>query len=120
MDEKQRSKLGFAVAAFKSNTDRFNSSSTNCGHDGQHIFQEYTYKKITPCDVCREILRGHTRQGLKCKMCRVNVHSGDCQLRAAKCQVKVFVSMATISFNCVLILTAKIRIVEEAKIGVRN
>ena len=24
----------------------------------QHIFQEYTYKKITPCDVCGQILRG--------------------------------------------------------------
>lgn len=25
---------------------------------GVHAFQEYTYKKITACDVCREILRG--------------------------------------------------------------
>ena len=82
MDEKQRSKLGLAVAAFVSNTDRFNN------YDGQHVFQEYTYKKITPCDVCREILRGHTRQGLKCKMCRLNVHPGDCQFKAAKCQPK--------------------------------
>ncbi|XP_074593516.1 uncharacterized protein LOC141849193 isoform X2 [Brevipalpus obovatus] len=57
-------------------------------YDGQHIFQEYTYKKITPCDVCREILRGHTRQGLKCKMCKINVHSGECQEKAAKCQPK--------------------------------
>ena len=23
-----------------------------------HIFQEYTYKKITPCDICSQILRG--------------------------------------------------------------
>lgn len=27
-------------------------------HLGVHAFQEYTYKKITACDVCREILRG--------------------------------------------------------------
>lgn len=83
MDEKQRSKLGLAVSAFVSNTDRFSNL-----YDGQHIFQEYTYKKITPCDVCREILRGHSRQGLKCKMCRLNVHPTDCQLRAPKCQPK--------------------------------
>ena len=51
------------------------------------MFQEYTYKKITPCDVCREILRGHARQGLKCKMCKINVHYGECQERAPKCQV---------------------------------
>ncbi|CAB4067314.1 unnamed protein product [Lepeophtheirus salmonis] len=52
-----------------------------------HIFQEYTYKKITPCDVCSQILRGHTRQGMKCKLCRLNVHP-DCQEKAAKCQPK--------------------------------
>jgi hypothetical protein len=23
-----------------------------------HMFQEYTYKKITPCDVCLQVLRG--------------------------------------------------------------
>ena len=26
--------------------------------DSRHIFQEYTYKKVTPCDVCSQILRG--------------------------------------------------------------
>ncbi|XP_027194843.2 uncharacterized protein LOC113789499 isoform X1 [Dermatophagoides pteronyssinus] len=54
---------------------------------GVHAFQEYTYKKITACDVCREILRGHSRQGLKCKLCKINVH-GQCQENAPKCQPK--------------------------------
>jgi len=57
------------------------------GQENAHIFQEYTYKKITPCDVCSQILRGHTRQGLKCKMCRMNVHP-DCQDKVVKCQPK--------------------------------
>jgi hypothetical protein len=26
-----------------------------------HTFQEYTYKKITPCDVCSQVLRGAYR-----------------------------------------------------------
>ncbi|KAH9491350.1 hypothetical protein DERF_016077 [Dermatophagoides farinae] len=55
---------------------------------GVHAFQEYTYKKITACDVCREILRGHSRQGLKCKLCKMNVHTGQCQENAPKCQPK--------------------------------
>ncbi|XP_076346314.1 uncharacterized protein LOC143244822 isoform X2 [Tachypleus tridentatus] len=54
---------------------------------GQHVFQEYTYKKITPCDICREVLRGHVRQGLKCKMCKMNVHI-DCSEKSGKCQPK--------------------------------
>jgi len=29
---------------------------------GTHQFQEYTYKKITPCDVCSQILRGKSRE----------------------------------------------------------
>jgi len=55
--------------------------------ENSHIFQEYTYKKITPCDVCSQILRGHSRQGLKCKLCRMNVHP-DCQEKVVKCQPK--------------------------------
>ena len=27
--------------------------------ENAHIFQEYTYKKITPCDICSQILRGN-------------------------------------------------------------
>ena len=26
--------------------------------ESRHIFQENTYRKITPCDVCSQILRG--------------------------------------------------------------
>lgn len=55
--------------------------------ENAHIFQEYTYKKITPCDICSQILRGDTRQGLKCKLCRMNVHP-DCQDAVPKCLPK--------------------------------
>nr|XP_045591762.1 SH3 and cysteine-rich domain-containing protein 3-like isoform X2 [Procambarus clarkii] len=55
--------------------------------DTAHIFQEYTYKKITACDVCHQILRGHSRQGLKCRMCKTNVHV-ECQEQVGKCQPK--------------------------------
>lgn len=57
------------------------------GDPDAHHFQENTYKKITPCDVCSQILRGHTRQGLKCRICKMNVHV-DCQDKASKCQTK--------------------------------
>lgn len=55
--------------------------------ENSHVFQEYTYKKITPCDVCSQVLRGHTRQGMKCKLCRMNIHP-DCQEKVVKCQPK--------------------------------
>ena len=39
-----------------------NSANGGSGDKGMpenaHIFQEYTYKKITPCDICSQILRG--------------------------------------------------------------
>ncbi|CAH1104158.1 unnamed protein product [Psylliodes chrysocephalus] len=57
------------------------------GDPDAHNFQEYTYKKITPCDVCSQVLRGHTRQGLKCRICKMNIHM-DCQEKASKCQTK--------------------------------
>ncbi|KRT82195.1 C1 domain containing protein [Oryctes borbonicus] len=57
------------------------------GDPDAHNFQEYTYKKITPCDVCSQVLRGHTRQGLKCRICKMNVHV-DCQEKAPKCETK--------------------------------
>ncbi|XP_026739979.1 uncharacterized protein LOC113502564 isoform X1 [Trichoplusia ni] len=57
------------------------------GDSEAHNFQEYTYKKITPCDVCSQVLRGHTRQGLRCRLCKMNVHT-DCMPQVGKCQTK--------------------------------
>jgi hypothetical protein len=81
------------VKAFKTIKGKDSDKSKGAGNgtvqimENSHIFQEYTYKKITPCDVCSQILRGHSRQGLKCKMCRMNVHP-DCQDKVIKCQPK--------------------------------
>lgn len=55
--------------------------------DTSHQFAEYTYKNITSCDVCSQIMKGNTRQGLKCKLCRMNVHL-ECQDKVVKCQPK--------------------------------
>ena len=52
-----------------------------------HQFAEYTYKNITSCDVCSQIMKGSTRQGHKCKLCRMNVHI-ECQDKVVKCQPK--------------------------------
>ncbi|XP_069354949.1 uncharacterized protein Stacl isoform X8 [Maniola hyperantus] len=57
------------------------------GDSDAHNFQEYTYKKITPCDICSQVLRGHTRQGLRCRICKMNVHT-DCMPQVGKCQTK--------------------------------
>jgi len=55
--------------------------------ENSHIFHEYTYKKVSACDVCHKVLIGHSRQGLKCKLCKTNVHP-DCQPQAPRCQPK--------------------------------
>lgn len=45
--------------------------------EGGHQWREHTYRKITPCDACGQVLRGHSRQGLRCRSCKVNAHA-DC------------------------------------------
>ncbi|XP_076288868.1 SH3 and cysteine-rich domain-containing protein isoform X3 [Lasioglossum baleicum] len=45
--------------------------------EGGHIWREYTYRKITPCDACGQVLRGHSRQGVRCRGCKANAHT-DC------------------------------------------
>merc|ERR1719305_862494 len=52
-----------------------------------HQFAEYTFKNITSCDVCSQIMKGNSRQGLKCKLCRMNIHA-ECQDKVVKCQPK--------------------------------
>ncbi|XP_015177351.1 PREDICTED: uncharacterized protein LOC107066856 isoform X2 [Polistes dominula] len=61
------------------------SRKNNDIEDG-HVWREYTYRKITPCDACGQVLRGHSRQGLRCRNCKVNAHS-DCinQIQPIKC-----------------------------------
>ncbi|XP_041976310.1 uncharacterized protein LOC121731058 isoform X1 [Aricia agestis] len=70
--------------------DKRNGAARDAMRSGEtdaHNFQEYTYKKITPCDVCSQVLRGHTRQGLRCRMCKMNVHL-DCMPQVGRCQTK--------------------------------
>ncbi|XP_022166450.1 uncharacterized protein LOC111030999 isoform X6 [Myzus persicae] len=69
-------------------TGRDGNPQFSANTETAHQFQEYTYKKITPCDFCSQVLRGHTRQGLKCRVCKMNVHL-DCQEKVTtRCQVK--------------------------------
>ncbi|XP_076652784.1 SH3 and cysteine-rich domain-containing protein isoform X2 [Halictus rubicundus] len=56
---------------------------------GGHIWREYTYRKITPCDACGQVLRGHSRQGVRCHGCKANAHT-DCiqQVQPKTCPKK--------------------------------
>uniref|UniRef100_A0A336LMM8 CSON012985 protein n=1 Tax=Culicoides sonorensis TaxID=179676 RepID=A0A336LMM8_CULSO len=77
-----------ATAEKKNGTATGNSQMSRMGDTtDNHNLQEYTYKKITPCDVCSQVLRGHQRQGLRCRMCKTNVHV-ECVPQLGKCSVK--------------------------------
>ncbi|XP_072163204.1 uncharacterized protein [Diadema setosum] len=39
-----------------------------------HVFQEYNFIKPTFCDQCKGLLKGIMRQGLRCKVCKSNIH----------------------------------------------
>lgn len=42
------------------------------GDSEAHNFQEYTYKKITPCDVCSQVLRGKKKKHYSPRNVKVN------------------------------------------------
>lgn len=56
----------------------------NLESEGGHTWREYTYRKITPCDACGQVLRGHSRQGVRCRNCKANAHT-DCISTVAVC-----------------------------------
>ncbi|XP_059351625.1 uncharacterized protein LOC130691526 isoform X2 [Daphnia carinata] len=94
--QQQRSSVSSTVAAGASGVFHSTISSSDLlqhhhlmqNPDGQrHVFQENTYKKITPCDVCSQVLRGHSRQGWKCRLCKINVHA-DCKTGVGRCLPK--------------------------------
>ncbi|XP_065712515.2 SH3 and cysteine-rich domain-containing protein 2 isoform X1 [Patagioenas fasciata] len=39
-----------------------------------HGFQHYVFKKHCPCELCRQLIAGNSRQGLRCKACKAGVH----------------------------------------------
>ncbi|KOC67893.1 SH3 and cysteine-rich domain-containing protein 2 [Habropoda laboriosa] len=57
--------------------------------EGGHCWREHTYRKITPCDACGQVLRGHSRQGVRCRSCKANAHT-DCinMVQPAMCPKK--------------------------------
>ncbi|XP_055687718.1 uncharacterized protein LOC129792563 isoform X10 [Lutzomyia longipalpis] len=75
------------VLTMRKNGAAATAERVRVGDGDTHNLQEYTYKKITPCDVCSQVLRGHTRQGLRCRICKMNAHA-DCASQLPKCQVK--------------------------------
>ncbi|XP_071796254.1 uncharacterized protein [Asterias amurensis] len=50
-----------------------------------HCFQDYNFKKPTFCDHCRGLLKGILKQGLRCKLCKCNVHH-KCQEGFPECK----------------------------------
>ncbi|XP_063957146.1 uncharacterized protein LOC129263744 isoform X2 [Lytechinus pictus] len=49
-------------------------SSNGSINSKSHVFQEYNFIKPTFCDDCKGLLKGIMRQGLRCKVCKANVH----------------------------------------------
>ncbi|XP_063815791.1 SH3 and cysteine-rich domain-containing protein 2 [Pseudophryne corroboree] len=39
-----------------------------------HIFHDHVFKKQCPCHLCHHIIVGNSKQGLRCKMCKIGVH----------------------------------------------
>ncbi|XP_058532006.1 SH3 and cysteine-rich domain-containing protein 2 [Ochotona princeps] len=39
-----------------------------------HSFQEHSFKRASPCELCRQLIVGNSKQGLRCKTCKVSVH----------------------------------------------
>lgn len=50
--------FAFAVADAHCRKNGGAGATVRIGDDDSHNLQEYTYKKITPCDVCSQVLRG--------------------------------------------------------------
>ncbi|XP_053309956.1 SH3 and cysteine-rich domain-containing protein 2 [Spea bombifrons] len=39
-----------------------------------HSFHDHVFKKQCPCHLCHQIIVGNSKQGLRCKMCKIGVH----------------------------------------------
>uniref|UniRef100_A0A8C0JCJ5 SH3 and cysteine rich domain 2 n=1 Tax=Chelonoidis abingdonii TaxID=106734 RepID=A0A8C0JCJ5_CHEAB len=39
-----------------------------------HSFQEHVFRKHSPCEMCHQLIVGNSKQGLRCKTCKVSVH----------------------------------------------
>ncbi|KAF7468933.1 hypothetical protein GHT09_020208 [Marmota monax] len=39
-----------------------------------HSFQEHVFKRASPCELCHQLIVGNSKQGLRCKICKVSVH----------------------------------------------
>ncbi|MEJ1285367.1 SH3 and cysteine rich domain 2 [Cricetulus griseus] len=39
-----------------------------------HSFQEHVFKRASPCELCHQLIVGNSKQGLRCKTCKVSVH----------------------------------------------
>ncbi|XP_062859956.1 SH3 and cysteine-rich domain-containing protein 2-like isoform X2 [Trichomycterus rosablanca] len=52
-----------------------NSKSTPTPHPQRtHCFLEYVFRRPTVCQQCKQIITGNSKQGLRCKTCKLGAH----------------------------------------------
>ncbi|XP_007230845.2 SH3 and cysteine-rich domain-containing protein 2 [Astyanax mexicanus] len=39
-----------------------------------HCFQEYVFRRPTSCQLCKHVIVGNSKQGLRCKTCKISAH----------------------------------------------
>lgn len=66
-----------------------------------------------------KIVLGHTRQGLKCRICKMNVHL-DCQDKASKCQAKARLLRRQKSTSEIETRVPETTVEEESKFPITN
>ncbi|XP_065835505.1 uncharacterized protein [Oscarella lobularis] len=67
---------------------QFCSSSRLPLVSSSHTFEQHSYRKMTNCSHCGNLLKGIFHQGFRCKACKINVHD-KCRSKVKGCKKQV-------------------------------
>ncbi|XP_051530481.1 SH3 and cysteine-rich domain-containing protein 2-like [Myxocyprinus asiaticus] len=62
-----------AVSPSISLSSKASLKSQSCT-EKKHSFQEYVFRRPTVCQLCKQMIIGYSKQGLRCKSCKIGAH----------------------------------------------
>ncbi|XP_065197912.1 protein kinase C-like 1B [Sycon ciliatum] len=72
----------------------------------EHSFVAHTYKSPTFCDHCGSLLYGLMKQGVKCKLCKINIHHRCIEITPQNCGIKQADILSMRSDDAASVMTA--------------
>uniref|UniRef100_A0AAZ3SK31 SH3 and cysteine rich domain 2 n=1 Tax=Oncorhynchus tshawytscha TaxID=74940 RepID=A0AAZ3SK31_ONCTS len=93
-----------------------NAHPPSLRHSVTHCFQEHVFRKPTHCQLCKHLIVGNSKQGLRCRTCKMGAHLWcTSELSQQPCNGKSGVGVFKRNFSTPMLVNEQLTVVKEVQ-----